>query len=79
MFVCVGFIIKNSITVSLVTYCVFDFVFFLFLKIIDVIRVPTAQAKQGKWSKQFSVRENTGTLENLPKCREFCFLDLELP
>ena len=34
-------------------------------------RVPTAQGKQGKWSKEFPVRENTGNLEILPKHREF--------
>ena len=33
-------------------------------------RVPTAQGKQGKWPKQFPVRENTGNLEILPKHRE---------
>ena len=33
-------------------------------------RVPTAQGKQGKWSKELPVRENTGNLEILPKRRE---------
>ena len=32
-------------------------------------RVPTAQEKQGKWPKEFSVRENTGYIvfENFAK------------
>ena len=34
------------------------------------IRVPTAQGKQGKWQKVFSVREDTGNLESLSKQRE---------
>ena len=33
-------------------------------------RVPTAQGKQGKWQKEFPVRENTGNLEILSKHRE---------
>ena len=39
-------------------------------------RVPTAQGKQGKWPKQFPLRENTGNLEIVPKHREFGFLKL---
>ena len=37
------------------------------------VRVPTAQGKhgkQGKWPNKFTVRENTGNLEILPKPRE---------
>ena len=37
---------------------------------LAIHRVPTAQGKQGKWSKKFPVRENTGNLEMLPKHRE---------
>ena len=33
-----------------------------------ILRVPTAQEKQGKWPKK--IRENTGNLEILPKHRE---------
>ena len=32
-------------------------------------RVPTAQGKQGKWTKKIPVRENTGNLEILSKHR----------
>ena len=35
-------------------------------------RVPTAQGKQGKWQKEFPVRENTWNFEILSKHREFC-------
>ena len=36
----------------------------------DQVRVPTAQGKQGKWTKKIPVRENTGNLEMLSKHRE---------
>ena len=41
-------------------------------RLIYIFRVPTAQGKQGKWPKEFPVRENTGNLEILSKHREFC-------
>ena len=37
-------------------------------------RVPTAEGKQGKWRTKFSVKENTGNLEILPKHRELFLL-----
>ena len=39
---------------------------------LEVSRVPTAQGKEGKWPKEFPVRENTGNLEFFSKHREFC-------
>ena len=35
-----------------------------------LIRVPTAQVKQGKWQNRVPVMEKTGNLEILPKHRE---------
>ena len=35
-----------------------------------VFKVPTAQVKQRKWSKQFPSCKNTGNLEMLSKYRE---------
>ena len=35
-----------------------------------ISRLPTAQGKQGKWTKKFPVRENTGNLAILSKHRE---------
>ena len=45
--------------------------FFVFSTgLVQFFRVPTAQGKQGKWTKKFPVRENTGNLELLLKHRE---------
>ena len=47
------------------------FLCFIQVRSTGLLRVPTAQGKQGKWPKRFPVRENTGNLEILSKHREF--------
>ena len=46
---------------------------------ICIDSVPTAQGKQGKWPKEFPVRENTGNLTIFAKHREFGLLKLKIP
>ena len=53
-----------------------SFIWQLTLNTFTIHRVPTAQ---GKWPQQFSVRENTGNLEILPKHSEFGLLKLYIP
>ena len=45
-------------------------VYFRFINVLKIPRVPTAQRKQGKWPKDFPVIENTGNLEIVTNHRE---------